>query len=240
MVRLLRKIDIKLHRLDRLLERTAIVHLLEKIGRFSIIVAVFIWLIEIPAREKKEIREAWQNINLAFAQTSGSGVPDSLEFLVSKSVDISGVNLISKIIRDLELKNARMLQTDFQSDRIENSRFTKCDLRGSHFWGNDFHDVVFEKCDLRGCNFTNADLGNTIFIDCLFDQIVVGEFIFEVDNMLREKNKAYELLATLKNASDKKLHGKIDLYHADQISHFGHIPEELQPSDLNQIFVYSE
>jgi hypothetical protein len=101
----------------------AFFRVLEYAGRLAILIAAIFWIIEIPERREAAIRSAWSVVN-----AKGGGRKEALEFLVSKNVDLKGLDGASAYFAKIKLSGA-----DLSWSNLQEANFAGANLRQVNF-----------------------------------------------------------------------------------------------------------
>jgi len=138
------------------LSNWTLLEVLEYLGSFSVLIAVIFYFAESGDRVKQRHYQAWQVINTAQGKGGSGGRIEALQELNSDHVPLVGVDVSSAFLQGLNLRNANLLRTDFNS----------ADLRNSNLAGVDFTLANLNSANLRGAALDHAkcvdtDLRNT-------------------------------------------------------------------------------
>lgn len=145
-------------RLDRTLARWAIVGVLDKLGRFSIVVAVAFWFAEASDRTRTRHYQAWGLVYAAEGNRGNGGRSIALRDLNRDHVDMTYAPLGYAQLTRLELRSARL---------------TKADLHEAGLRCSDLTCAVLYRANLRSARAFEANLAYT---DLRFATLIAGNF----------------------------------------------------------------
>ena len=155
------------------LSRWTFVEVIEYLGSFSVLVAVFFYFHDSGNRVKQRHYQAWQVINTAQGKGGSGGRIDALQELNHDGVPLVGVNVSGAFLQGIHLKDARLLRSDFSAADVRNSNFESADLQDSNLRSGNFRQSDFENAslagvemqdgDFQGGDFTRADLTGAAF-----------------------------------------------------------------------------
>ena len=183
---LLHKVEYGLRTVERRLQRSAVLRLLEHFGKLSVVVAIVFYLAEAGERRKSRHAQAWQVIQAAH----GAGKIPFIEQLnqdggVLAGLDIRGIEgdtllLAGADLRAAKFDDVRIRRADFQNANLRRAslagavlrnqevrgngallagaRLSMCDLRGADLAGANLAGADLSDADLRGAVLTGADL----------------------------------------------------------------------------------
>src|SRR5215510_12342840 len=156
-----------------LLGNWAFLEILEYLGSFSVLVAVFFYFHDSGNRVKQRHYQAWQVINTAQGKGGSGGRIDALQELNHDGVPLVGVNVSGAFLQGIHLRDARLLRSDFSAADVRNSNFESADLQDSNLRYGNFRQSDFENAslagaemqdgDFQGADFTRADLTGAAF-----------------------------------------------------------------------------
>ena len=129
---------------------------LEYLGTFSVLVAVIFYFTESGNRLKQKHYQAWQVINTAQGKGGSGGRIDALQELNADKVSLDGVDVTSAALQGIQLRDAKLLRSNFSSADLRNSDFT-----GSNFTLADLNSANLRNTVLDHAIFSQADLSNT-------------------------------------------------------------------------------
>ncbi len=176
--------------------------LLSVLEGFSIVVAVFLFFLETPERDKKAHYEAWKTIDAAHGlrtsyarfqalqDLNDDGV--SLRGLNAPEADLKGINLASADLSyaylsgadlsfanlsNANLANANLVEANLSNANLSNAHFTTANLGYANFIEANLHNVDFVGANLLGTNFVRANLAHAYFGDVNFSQSILKDAI---------------------------------------------------------------
>jgi hypothetical protein len=137
------------------LDHWSFLKVMERLGTFSVLVAVLFYFADSGNRVKQRHYQAWQVINTAQGKGGSGGRIEALHELNADGVPLVGVDVSSAFLQGLQLRHARLLRADFSG----------ADLRGAELSGADFTQANLHSANLRGSNlehaqFVQAELGS--------------------------------------------------------------------------------
>ncbi|GAB4537716.1 MAG: hypothetical protein Tsb0014_26780 [Pleurocapsa sp.] len=164
--------------------------LLNLMEGFSILVAVILFLLETPEREKKAHYEAWKTIDAAYGLKTSyarfqalqdlNGDRVSLRGLNAPEADLRGINLagadlsnahLSGVdlsfanLSNANLSQANLVETNLNNANLNNAHLTGADLAYTNLIEADVQNVDFVGANLLGANFVRANLAQAYFGD---------------------------------------------------------------------------
>jgi uncharacterized protein YjbI with pentapeptide repeats len=171
--------------------------LLNVVEGFSILVAVFLFFLETPERDKQAHYEAWKVIDSAYGLKTSYARFQALQDLNDDGVslrgfnapeaDLKGINLAGADLTnaylsgaDLSFANlananlsyANLAETNLNNANLTNAQLTGANLAYSSLIEANLPDVDFVGANILGANFVRANLeqayfGDVNFSDCL-------------------------------------------------------------------------
>lgn len=164
----------RLKNLDESLSDMSFFSILEYVSKLSILLGIFIFLSEIPARqaitfEKKQetIYEAWQVIRDNKTELFGTDLIIALETLNKteqslKDIDVSNAQL-SNTKDPLDLTGAFLNSANFNNASANQAVFDRAELGSSSFVESKLYQASFQSAYLYDANFKNAQLNEVDF-----------------------------------------------------------------------------
>jgi Pentapeptide repeats (8 copies) len=128
----------------------ALLHVLEYLGAFSVLIAVIFYFSESGDRLKQKHYQAWQVINTAQGKGGSGGRIDALQELNHDHVPLVGVDASSAFLQGIRLPDAML---------------SRCDLHASDLRDGGLHGSAMSFCNLRSANLRQADLSDTQLAD---------------------------------------------------------------------------
>ena len=164
--------------------------LLNVVEGFSILVAVMLFLLETPERDKKAHYEAWKTIDAAYGLRTSYARCQALQDLNSDRVSLRGFNAPEADLRGINLAGAdlsnaylsgvdlsfanlsntnlsqsNLVETNLNNANLNNANLAGADLSDTNFIEAELQNVDFVGANLVGANFVRANLTNSYFGD---------------------------------------------------------------------------
>jgi uncharacterized protein YjbI with pentapeptide repeats len=136
------------------------VEVLERLGSFSVLVAVIFYFAESGKRTRQEHYQAWQVINTAQGKGGSGGRIEALQELNNDHVPLIGVDASGAFLQGVRLDRARLLRCNLRSADLRESSFRYADLRNSDLSWANFRGANLEKASFRSSSLNNADLSS--------------------------------------------------------------------------------
>ena len=146
-----------------LLSRWTFVEVIEYLGSFSVLVAVFFYFHDSGNRVKLRHYQAWQVINTAQGKGGSGGRIDALQELNHDGIALTGVNVSGAFLQAIHLKNARLMRADFSAADVRNSDFESANLQDSNLRSGNFRQSNFENASLTGAEMQDGDFEGASF-----------------------------------------------------------------------------
>jgi uncharacterized protein YjbI with pentapeptide repeats len=150
------------------LRRMALLDVLELLGRFSVVVAVFFWFSERSDRLAQKHYRAWQVITQARGAPGDGGRRAALVDFNEDHIDLSAAPLAHAHLQDINLKLAQLTDADFSHTtltgaQLSGANLTNANLRCAKLGKADLADANLRGALMRGvkmpfANLTGADL----------------------------------------------------------------------------------
>nr|HEX4773575.1 pentapeptide repeat-containing protein [Bryobacteraceae bacterium] len=142
------------------------VEVLERLGSFSVLVAVVFYFAETGKRTRAEHYQAWQVINTAQGKGGSGGRIEALQQLNKDRVPLTGVDASGAFLQRVDLADARLLRCNFSGADMRESRFERAEMANSDLSSANFRGANLSGADLRGsalrdADFSDANLANT-------------------------------------------------------------------------------
>lgn len=138
------------------LSRWVFLEVLEYLGTFSILIAVFFYFTGSADRTKQKHYQAWQVINTAQGKGGSGGRIDAVQELNNDKVALVGIDLTDAFLQGVKLDHGR----------LSRSQFGSADLRESSLESADLSYADFNTANLRRSNLKHANLAHARLIDC--------------------------------------------------------------------------
>lgn len=128
----------------------AIFRVLEYAGKLTVLVAVVVWMSEIPERHRAKVRTAWSVVN-----SKGGGRLEALDFLAQEKVDLRSLNGEYGYFGGIHLSGKDLTWAD-----LSNANFDDANLRGANLQGAKLDGATFRGADLRGANLSYVSMSS--------------------------------------------------------------------------------
>ena len=174
--------------------------LLSLVEGFSILVAVFLFFLETPERDKQAHYEAWKTIDSAHGLRTSYARFQALQDLNEDSVSLSGLNAPEADLKGINLSgadlsnaflsgvdlsfanlsnanlsHANLVETNLSNANLSNAHLTAADLSFANLVEANLHNVDFVGANLVGTNFVRANLSAAYFGDVNFSQSILKD-----------------------------------------------------------------
>lgn len=145
------------------LSNWAFVEVLDRLGSFSVLVAVIFYFAGTSARLRQAHYQAWQVINTAQGKGGSGGRIEALEQLNRDHVSLIGVDVSGAFLQGVRLDEARLSRCNLESADLRESSFQRADLENSNLRSANFRNaklehVIFRSSDLADADFSQANL----------------------------------------------------------------------------------
>ncbi|MCC0177016.1 pentapeptide repeat-containing protein [Waterburya agarophytonicola K14] len=172
--------------------------LLNIVEGFSILVAVWLFFLEAPERDKQAHYEAWKTIDSAHGLRNsyarlqalqdlnddriplrGFTAPEAdlrginLEGADLSNAYLSGADLSNANLSNANLSHANLVETKLTNANLSNSQLTGANLSYTDLIEADLQDVDFVGANILGTNFVRANLTRAYFGDVDFNQCLL-------------------------------------------------------------------
>jgi hypothetical protein len=174
--------------------------LLNVVEGFSILVAVFLFFLETPERDKQAHYEAWKVIDGAHGLKTSYARFQALQDLNDDSVslrglnapeaDLKGINLTGADLSNAylsgadlsfanltnaNLSHANLVETNLNNAILTNAQLTGANLAYASLIETNLQNVDFVGANLLGANFVRANLVQAYFGDVNFSQCILTD-----------------------------------------------------------------
>ncbi len=145
------------------LDRWSFVKVLERLGSFSVLIAVIFYFSDAGNRVKQRHYQAWQVINTAQGKGGSGGRIEAMQELNADGVALVGIDVSSAFLQGLRLRNASLLRSDFSAadmrgSELSNADFTLANLRSANLRGSMLDHARFVQADLSNADLQGSDL----------------------------------------------------------------------------------
>ena len=165
------KLTHKLETVASAVESSPLVRLLDSLAKFSILIALIVWVAEFDDRaEQREIRRrekvyaAWQLMMASEFVTGTSAKRFAVEDLVAAKQNLRNIELFDSNLSGGRFQDGVFPGVQFWDSDISDASFRRADLRGAAFMTTDMHNVDFSGADIRGAAFLGVDLSTAVGI----------------------------------------------------------------------------
>ena len=212
--------------------------LLNIVEGFSILVAVWLFFLEAPERDKQAHYEAWKTIDSAHGVRNSYARLQALQDLNGDRVplrgfnapeadlcgiDLSGADLSNAYLSGADLSNANLsnanlshanlAETKLSNANLSNSLLTGANISYSDLIEANLQEVDFVGANIVGANFIRANLTQAYFGDVNFNQCRLNDANLQKTKFFGVENLRVEQVKAAKNWSagiyDAKLLSKL-------------------------------
>jgi hypothetical protein len=141
------------------------VEVLERLGSFSVLVAVIFYFAETGKRTRAEHYQAWQVINTAQGKGGSGGRIEALQQLNKDHVSLTGVDASGAFLQRLNLDDANLLRCNLSGADVRESRFERAELRNSNLSSANFRGADLSGANLRGSILRDADFSDALLVN---------------------------------------------------------------------------
>ena len=138
---------------------------LEHLSKLSILVALIVFVIEIPERAEQRAAEqtrtnyeAWGVILSNEGKPASGGRVEALQNLNQQNIPLTNINLSGAFLSDIQLPNAQL-----DGAILNNALLNRANLEKSYMINTKLEKVAFINANLKEANFFAADLSNAVF-----------------------------------------------------------------------------
>ncbi|MBV9302974.1 MAG: pentapeptide repeat-containing protein [Acidobacteriaceae bacterium] len=145
------------------LSNWAFIEVLDRLGSFSVLVAVIFYFVGANARIRQAHYQAWQVINTAQGKGGSGGRIEALEQLNRDHVSLIGVDVSGAFLQHVQLNGARLSRCNLNSADLRESSFQNADLedsdlRSTNFRNGNLEGAILRRSDLDASDFSEANL----------------------------------------------------------------------------------
>ncbi|MDJ0690855.1 MAG: pentapeptide repeat-containing protein [Xenococcaceae cyanobacterium MO_188.B32] len=198
--------------------------LLSLVEGFSILVAVFLFFLETPERDKQAHYEAWKTIDSAHGLRTSYARFQALQDLNEDSVSLSGLNAPEADLKGINLSgadlsnaflsgvdlsfanlshanlsHANLVETNLSNANLSNAHLTTADLSFANLIEANLYNVDFVGANLVGTNFVRANLSSAYFGDVNFSQSILKDAKLKQTKFFGVKNLTKEQIKEARN-----------------------------------------
>lgn len=201
--------------------------LLNILEGFSILVAVWLFFLEAPEREKQAHYEAWKTIDSAHGLRNSYARLQALQDLNSdrislsgftapeadlRGIDLSGADLSHAYLSGADLSNANLSHANLSyanlvETKLNNANLTNSLLTGANISYGDLIEanlqaVDFVGANIIGANFIRSNLAQAYFGDVNFNQCRLNDANLQKTKFFGVESLSSEQIKTGKNWSE--------------------------------------
>jgi uncharacterized protein YjbI with pentapeptide repeats len=201
--------------------------LLNILEGFSILVAVWLFFLEAPERDKQAHYEAWKTIDSAHGLRNSYARLQALQDLNSdrvplrgftapeadlRGIDLSGADLSYSYLSGADLSNANLSNTNLShanlvETKLNNANLTNSQLTGANISYADFieanlQEVDFVGANIIGANFVRSNLAQAYFGDVNFNDCRLNDANLQKTKFFGVESLTVEQIKTGKNWSE--------------------------------------
>lgn len=174
---LLSRIEHNLEWLNESMSKMDIFPVLEYLSKLSIIVALIVFIIEIPERsqqreteQKRANYEAWRVILASEGKPASGGRIDALEDLNKQGIPLTNTNLSGAFLSEIKLPKARLDGAQLYETRLNRANLQKATLTNAKL-----QNAALIDANLKGANLSNVDLSNAVLSRADLTQTVLKD-----------------------------------------------------------------
>ena len=201
--------------------------LLSIVEGFSILVAVWLFFLEAPERDKQAHYEAWKTIDSAnglrnsyarlqalqdlnddFVPLRGFNAPEAdLRGINLAGADLSnaylsGADLSNANLSDANLSHANLVEAKLNNANLSNSRLTGANLSYADCIETDLKQADFVGANIIGVNFVRANLSEAYFGDVNFNECLLTDANLQKARFFGVESLTSGQIKTAKNWSE--------------------------------------
>ncbi len=198
--------------------------LLNIVESFSILVAVFIFFLETPERDKKAHYEAWKVIDAAHGLKTSYARFQALQDLNDDNVSLQGLNAPEADLRGINLSganlsnayltgadlrfanlsnanlsNAHLVESNLSNANLSNAHLAGANLTYSHCIEANLSNSHLVAANILGTNFVRAKLDRAYFGDVEFNQCILQDATVKQTKFFGVENLTKEQIQSTRN-----------------------------------------
>lgn len=198
--------------------------LLNIVESFSILVAVFLFFLETPERDKQAHYEAWKVIDAAHGLKTSYARFQALQDLNEDNVSLHGLNAPEADLRGINLSgadlsnaylsgadlrfanlsnanlsNANLVETNLSNANLSNAHLTGANLTYSNCIESNLQNTDLVATNLLGTNFVRAKLDRAYFGDTQFSQSILQDATVKQTKFFGVENLTREQIQSTRN-----------------------------------------
>ena len=148
---------------------------MDTVETFGFLVAIILFILDAPDRQKQANYESWQAIDGAAGVETSYARIAAMQDLNLRGISLRGVDAIRADLTGIRLENAILRGANFEGSTLKRANLHGSILEVVRLRETDFeyailHGANLRHADLRGANFRNADLRNADFRGARIDQ----------------------------------------------------------------------
>lgn len=208
--------------------------LLNIVEGFSILVAVWLFFLEAPERDKQAHYEAWKTIDSSHGLRTSYARLQALQDLNSDRIplrgfnapeaDLRGINLVGADLRsaylsgadlsNANLSHANLSHANLVETKLTNANLSNCLLTGANIsYGDlieaDLQEVDFVGANIVGANFVRSNLTQAYFGDVNFNECRLNDANLHKTKFFGVENLRVTQIQSAKNWSEGIYDAKI-------------------------------
>ncbi len=208
--------------------------LLGVVEDFSILVAVWLFFLEAPERDKKAHYEAWKTIDSAHGLRNSYARLQALQDLNSdrvplrgltapeadlRGINLEGADLSNAYLSGADLSNANLSNANLSHANLVETKLTNANLNNSQLTGSDIsyadlieanlQEVDFVGANIVGTNFVRANLAQAYFGDVNFNECLLTDTNLHKTKFFGVENLTAKQIKEAKNWSEGIYDAKI-------------------------------
>lgn len=212
--------------------------LLNIVEGFSILVAVWLFFLEAPERDKQAHYEAWKTIDSAHGLRNSYARLQALQDLNSDCISLrgftapeadlqginlsgadlshaylSGADLSNANLSNANLSHANLVETKLNNANLSNTQLTGANLSYGDFIEAELQNVDFVGANIIGANFVRPNLAQAYFGDVNFNECLLDDANLQKTKFFGVENLTIGQIKSGKNWSE-------GIYDAKIISQF--------------------
>ncbi|MEM0979547.1 MAG: pentapeptide repeat-containing protein [Cyanobacteria bacterium P01_H01_bin.58] len=173
---------------------------METAETFGFLVALILFVLDSPDRQKQSNYDAWKAIDGAHGVETSYARIEAMQDLNARGVNLRGLDAVGADLTNIRLDGAKLtganlklsiLQgANLRRTHLELVNFQEANLQGVNLQGANLRRANLRGADLRGANLQEADLREASFQDTNLDgAILSGAKGLEFDNNKAEKDR---------------------------------------------------
>jgi len=136
----------------------AFIDLLELAGRFTILVAVILYLKDCDSRTKQKHYQAWQVLKLTQGEIGSGGRIQALEELNKDGVSLAGINVADAYLANINLAGADLTEANLSITNLHGADLTEANLHKANLCGANLQEANLQEVDLSRAYLVKTNL----------------------------------------------------------------------------------